>query len=330
MGTILRDHEGELDLYQLRVLDTLLREQSLTRAALVLDTTQPALSKVLARLRAYFDDPLFVRVSLHMEPTPKALGLADQVRTILEQMQMLRSSQVPFDARKSTRTFSFFAVDAAVVVMLPRLVKALQQQSSQVHLRAVQLEEEHLHDWLKSGRVDLAIGSYPALAQGIRKQRLFSAGYSSLARKGHPRLGDAPTVQAFAGEQHVLVSASGTGHAIQLAEQALEEAIPAQNITVRVPGFAAAAMVAKHTDAVVTLPSPLAVLLAKELDLQLVKPPIRLPEFEISQYWHERFHRDPANQWLRSTMEGQFGGSALSGTVVHRTGNTQARASTKS
>jgi len=311
MGTILREHAGELDLYQLRVIDTLLREKSLTRAALALDTTQPAVSKILAKLRIFFDDPLFVRVSLHMEPTPKALGLAEPVRAILDELQMLRSAQAPFDPRTSTRTFSFFAADAAIVVLLPQLVKALQQQGSGVHMRAVQLEEEHLHEWLKSGKVDIAIGSYPALAQGIRKQRLFSATYSSLARKGHPRLSQSPSTDVFVGEHHVLVSASGTGHAIQLAEHALEAAIPPQNITVRVPGFTAAAIVAKHTDAVVTLPSPLAKVLAKELDLQLVQPPIRLPEFEVSQYWHERFHRDPANQWLRSTFDNLFRGNAL-------------------
>jgi len=42
--------------------------------------------------------------------------------------------------------------------------------------------------------------------------------------------------------------------------------------------------------------------------MQLAKPPIKLPEFEIAQYWHERFDRDPGNQWLRSVINGQFGG----------------------
>jgi DNA-binding transcriptional LysR family regulator len=56
---------------------------------------------------------------------------------------------------------------------------------------------------------------------------------------------------------------------------------------------------AKHTDAVATLPLSIATVLAKDLD-QIVKPPIRLPRIEIFQYWHDRFHRDPGNQWIRS------------------------------
>ena len=73
-------YSPDLDLQHLRVLDVLLRERSLTRGAKVLDVSQPAVSKTLARLRRYFDDPLFVRVSHSMEPTPKALSLAEPVR----------------------------------------------------------------------------------------------------------------------------------------------------------------------------------------------------------------------------------------------------------
>jgi DNA-binding transcriptional LysR family regulator len=310
MSTNPRGHADQLDLYQLQVIDVLLREQSLTRAALVLNTTQPALSKTLARLRSYFDDPLFIRVSLSMEPTPKALALATSVRLILDEMQSLRCAQVPFDPRTSDRSFSFFAVDAGIVVMLPPLVKLLHEQAPGVRLKAVQLEEDHLHTWLKSGKVDLAIGSYPSLTQGIRRQRLFMATFMSLVRKGHPRLVTEPTLEDFAAEQHVLVSASGTGHSMEMAEHALEAAIPAHHFTVRVPGFTAAAVVAKHTDAVVTLPSPLAAVLARELDLELVKPPLRLPRFEVAQYWHERFHREAGNQWFRSMLHQRFSGNA--------------------
>ena len=87
MTTIPGELCSELDLHHLRVLDVLLREHSLTRAARALNVTQPALSKTLARLRRYFDDPLFVRVALRMEPTPKALELQGPIAAILERMR---------------------------------------------------------------------------------------------------------------------------------------------------------------------------------------------------------------------------------------------------
>ena len=130
MTTIPRNY-SELDLHHLRVLDVLLREHSLTRAALALNVTQPALSKTLARLRRYFDDPLFVRVALRMEPTPKALELQAPVAVILERMRELRSEHVPFDPKTSTRTFNFCVVDAGVIKLLPKLVNRITEEAPQ-------------------------------------------------------------------------------------------------------------------------------------------------------------------------------------------------------
>src|SRR5438034_1536371 len=122
MKTIPKKHGEELDLHALRVLDALFRERSLTRAAAALNTQQPALSKTLARLRRYFDDPLFVRVSLRMEPTSKALSLEVSVRAVLDSMRTLRTENVPFDPKTSSRTFTFCVVDAGVIKLLPPLV----------------------------------------------------------------------------------------------------------------------------------------------------------------------------------------------------------------
>src|SRR5947207_11256167 len=119
MKTIPNKHSEELDLHALRVLDVLFRERSLTRAAEALHTQQPALSKTLARLRRYFNDPLFVRVALHMEPTAKALALEKPVRALLDDMHRLRHEQTRFDPTQSTRVFRVFTLDAGLIVPLP-------------------------------------------------------------------------------------------------------------------------------------------------------------------------------------------------------------------
>ena len=309
MATIPQGYEGGLDLQQLRVLDVLLREHSLTHAARTLNVTQPALSKTLARLRRYFDDPLFVRVALRMEPTPKALQLQAPIRAILERMQSLRSEHVSFDPRTSHRTFNFCVVDAGLIKLLPPLVDRLLEDAPHVRLSVLPLEAAHLEPWLESGKLDFAMGSFPSLTKGIRRQPLWVERYVSVARRSHPRLGAAPTLRAFAAEKHVLVSISGSGHAHQLAERALEAAIPAENIICRIPMFIGAAIVAKQTDAVATLPLSVATALAKDLDLQVITPPLKLPRIDIHQYWHDRLHRDPGNQWIRSIFKALFGKS---------------------
>ena len=306
MITIPSGYAGQLDLHHLQVFEVLLRERSLTRAARVLGVTQPALSKTLARLRRDFSDPLFVRVSLRMEPTAKALSLEASVRAVLDSMRKLRTENVPFDPKTSNRSFTFCVVDAGVIKLLPPLVRLLEREAPHVRLNAVQFDAEHLDSWLETGTIDFAMGSFQHLTKGIRRQPLWTERYVSLVRKGHPRLKAEPSLKAFAAEKHVLVSTFGTGHAHRLAERAVEAAIPAENIVCRVPIFLAASIIAKHSDAVATLPLSIATVLAEDLDLDVIVPPIRLPKIEISQYWHERFHREPGNQWIRSVFARLF------------------------
>jgi DNA-binding transcriptional LysR family regulator len=306
--TIPKGYGGGLELRDLEVLEVLLREHSLTRAAKVLDVTQPALSKTLARLRRYFSDPLFVRAGLRMEPTAKALELAGSIGAILAQVRTLKSEHVAFDPATSTRTFNFCVVDAGVIKLLPPLVNLLMEKAPRVRLRTMTLDAQQLEPWLASGNVDFAMGSFPALTKSVRRQFLWTETYVSLVRNGHPRLGRRPSAAAFAAEKHVLVSTVGTGHAHQHAERALERAVTPENIVCRVPMFIGAAVLAKHTDAVATLPRSIATVLAHDLDLAIIRAPIRLPKIDIYQYWHARFHREPGSQWIRTVFASLFGG----------------------
>jgi DNA-binding transcriptional LysR family regulator len=307
INSIRKSYSETLGLHHLQVLDILLRERSLTRAAKVLDVTQPALSKTLATLRHYFNDPLFVRVSNRMEPTPKALELAAPVVEILDNLRALRGEHVAFDPKTSTRTFQFCVVDAGVIKLLPPLVNRVAAEAPHVRLRLMQLEGEHLESWLETGTIDFAMGSFASLPKSVRRQFLWLEEYVSVVNRGHPRLSGTPTLKEFAAENHVLVSTLGTGHAHKLAEQAVEAAIPPEHIICRVPIFIAAAIVAKHTNAVATLPMSIATVLADDLNLEIIRPPIKLPKIEIFQYWHTRFHSEPGNKWIRAVFASLFG-----------------------
>ena len=306
MNTIPNGYDGGPGLQQLRVLDVLLREHSLTRAARELRVTQPALSKTLAQLRRYFDDPLFVRVALRMEPTPKALQLQTPVRAILDGARALRTEHVSFDPQKSRRTFNFCVVDAGLLKLLPPLVERLITDAPNVRLHVHELDAAHLERWLEFGKLDFAMGSFPSMQKGIRRQPLWVERYVSVVRRGHPRMTDEPALRAFAAEKHVMVSIAGSGHAHQVMERALDAAIPRENVICQIPMFIGAAVLAKHSDTIATLPLSIATVLAKDLDLQIITPPIKLPKIDIFQYWHERYHRDPGNQWIRATFRSLF------------------------
>lgn len=296
----------DIDLRHLRAFEVLLRETNLTHAATALGVAQPALSKTLAKLRDYFGDPLFVRSGNRMEPTAKALDLAAGVRTLLDDATMLRTRHRPFDAATSTRTFAFGAVDSGLVRMLPPLLDHLATHAPGVRLRVASIERDDLETALEAGHVDFALGSFTGLSKRIRREALWPLGYVSVVRRDHPRLGARPSLQAFAAERHVLVSTVGTNHAHLRVERALERVLEDERIVCRVSTFLAAAFTVSRTDTVATLPDTMVNEIADALDLRAFATPFKLPRIEIAQYWHERFHREPGNLWLRGVFRRLF------------------------
>jgi DNA-binding transcriptional LysR family regulator len=298
---MMKRNDLDLRLRDLKVLNTVLLEQSLSRAAEVLDTGQPSISKVLARLRRHFGDPLFIRSGNAMHPTPRALEIAEPLRAMLAASDSLRRTSVPFDAGSSGRTFALLLTDAGMMLFLPPLMSEVSKQGPALHLRAVPYDSKHFESKLETGEADLALGAFPRAPHGLRRQRLYVSGYLSVARKEHPKLAGLRSRSGFRSARHIIVVASDTGHAVHgMVQQALEAEIVPESILLRLSSFIAAAIVASQTDGVATIPANVATFLAGRLELATFRPPIALPAIEIAQYWHERYHRDPGHRWLRS------------------------------
>lgn len=298
----------DISLRHLRVLIVLLEVGSLTRAAQLLATTQPTISKILARLRLHFGDPLLVRVGPAMRPTPKALALAQPLRELLTTSAAMRASAASFDPRASVREFSVIVTEVGMIALLPPLMRRLEGAGAGLRLKAVPLDARRLEVLLEAGEADLALGAFPTAAPGLRRQPLYADPYVSVARKGHPRLGQLTRAESFLGERHIIVTASHAGHAAhRTLDQALNARLEPGRVQVRVPSFVTSAFVASCTDAVATLPEKLAECLAEKLGLVAFATPLPLPRIEIGQFWHERVHRDPGHRWFRTAVRTLFG-----------------------
>jgi DNA-binding transcriptional LysR family regulator len=312
-GIIAMDQKAypELSLRELRVLNALLQLRSITRTAHAMETTQPAISKMLQRLRGQFSDPLFVRNGNAMQPTAKALDVADRLRVLLAAADSLRSAATEFDPASSDRLFSLLLTDVGMIRFLPPLIARLAAIAPKISIRAVPLDARQFEHRLETGEADLAFGAFPMAARHLRRQRLYFDSYSSVIRKRHPRASKSRSRIGFLAERHILVTGSETGHAAhRTAHRVLSSAVAPGNVMLRVPSFIAGAIVAAETDGVATLPTNLADRLSGPLDLVAFDPPIALPRIEIAQFWHERYHRDAGHEWLRNVTFQLFGRSA--------------------
>ena len=199
-----------------------------------------------------------------------------------------------------------------MVRFLPPLIgSCLPRIAPSVGLRAVPLNSRHFELKLETGEADLAFGASRKARAHLRRQRLFFDGYVERGPQAPSAGIESQSRASFLAERHILVTASETGHAAHgAAQRALSSTIDLSNIMLRVPSFVAGAIVAAETDGIATLPANLANRLAGPLGLTAFETPIALPRIEISQYWHERYHRDPAHRWIRSVTFELFAGKA--------------------
>src|SRR5258706_461364 len=125
---------ASVDLNLLVAFDALLTERHVTRAGERVGLSQPAMSNALARLRALFDDPLFVRNAGRMEPTTRAAALAEPVRGALLQLQTALEGAGPFDPATARRRFVLASADFTELLLLPRLIERLDRHAPHIDI----------------------------------------------------------------------------------------------------------------------------------------------------------------------------------------------------
>ena len=291
-----------LDIKLLRLLDALNAHQSVTRTAEQLGLSQPTISIGLARLRKMLSDPLFVRTPAGMQPTPRTEELMPAVRQVLDGMELLASSTLPFDATRSERRFRILMTDASHVTLMPRLFAHVRALAPGIALEAATLGPD-MANTLQSGQADLALGLIPSLEAGFYQQALFEQDWICLCKAQHPRIGNKFHLKHYLAEAHVGI-VSGTG--AQLLEAALQKLGKQRQVQLALPGFLGLSAILSSSDLVATLPRQIGETLAQAAGLRVLPCPVAIEGFTVKQYWHTRYHQDPANRWLRGVCAELF------------------------
>ncbi len=296
---------AQLDLEWLRVFDEVYKTANVSSAAERLGMSQSAASTALARLRTHFGDRLFVRTARGMEPTPYARQMQPLLLEVLDRLNRIKGAQPAFDAATATRSFRICMTDISEVVLLPGLLDRLRREAPGVHIET-EIVSAGSARRLEEGAVDLAVGFMPQLDAGFFQQTLFMQNLVCLAARNHPRIGERLTRRRFEAEAHAVITTSGTGHAI--VDKTIARLGIRRNVVVRLSSFLSVARIVAHTELIVIVPRILGQVLATQEPVKLLDPPFALPAYAVKQHWHERFHADAGNAWLRRTMAQLFGG----------------------
>jgi DNA-binding transcriptional LysR family regulator len=294
------------DLNLLRVFEAVWTTRSVSRAAERLQLTQPAVSSSLARLRREFGDPLFSRIGTRMEPTPLC---ARQAPALLEALSLIQRSVAgaeEFDPATSTRTFVLRIRDVGEAAFLPHLLAHCRAHAPHLGFETDYPSHEESMQGLAAGRIDIVVGYLPDLETGIHRRELYSDYYVCVMRPGHPFARRGFGIKEMAASDLLLVDYMGTGHSV--LGRRLREARMADRVKLRVPQFLGAPYIVASSDLVWIVPQLIARELQSRFELVIKACPLALPQVSVDLYWHDRFHRDPGNQWLRQTFATLFKG----------------------
>ena len=294
----------ELDLNLLVVFDAIYKHKSVSTAADSLGLSQPAVSNALRRLRTQINDPLFTKSQGGVSSTPTADVLAEVVPGALTQINDAIARCQLFNPFTSRRTFNLIMSDIGEATVLPLLVESCKLEAPHINFHTVALQTREAGDALAKGGVDLAVGFLPQLGSGLRCSELFSTNYVCIVRKGHPGAHTGVSKTMFCKADHALAEQAGTGH--DIVEKNLVQMGLYDRIKLRVSSFLALPAIIASSDMIATIPRPLALSLNSNSPLTWYEHPLPLPEIDISLFWHNRVHKDPANQWLRKMMLSVF------------------------
>jgi len=290
---------SSLDLNLLVVLESLLLERHVTRAAKRLGLSQPAVSRGLARLRELFDDELLTRIGGHMELTPRAAELIVPLQRALEDVRGLLAPQ-SFDPARAEGAVRMAAPDIVTYMLVPALLRHMASVAPRMNLEIVQWSQ----DWrehLERGDLDLTFGQAGPRDGGFYSQLLMRNRWTCVLRRGHPALRKPWTLDAYVELSHLLIGFSSHGGG--QVDHALAAIGRKRRVALRMPYVVLSPLIVAETDLVLTTAHWLAAKLGTSGALVLKAPPVKLEPVDIPMVWHERSHRDPRQQWLRATLK---------------------------
>ncbi|WLH69844.1 LysR family transcriptional regulator [Pseudomonas sp. FP2309] len=288
-----------VDLNLLVILDALLCEQHVTRAAERLHLSQPAVSHALARLRDLLGDPLLVRQGGTLVPTARALELTAPLTEALAQVQALLAPN-RFEPASAKRRFRVAMSDYSAAIFLPKLVRMLRLEAPGIDLQIIQASREGMVDGVLNGDLDLAAGVFPDMPAELRTTPLFEEHYTCLVDRNSLPENATLDLPTYLSRPHVLLEMRGSG--TPEIERALTLIRERRHVAISLPHWGVAPQLIEGTDLILTVSSR--GLLHIDPPLLAVPPPFHIPSFAFELAWHARRGGDSGLQWLIGRVQG--------------------------
>ena len=286
----------QLNVKLLRTFDALMKEKSVSKAALKLNITQPVVSARLKTLREIFSNKLFIQKPHGIEPTSKALEVIDDVQLILSKLNMLVTTDT-FAPANLDRKISVTLPISLQAIAIPKLVYELETQAPMAKIQFENLIPGDVKEKLDSRETDLVVAMPWALSDTLRSKLLFEERYVGLCRNGHPRIDTECRLEQYVNEKHLIISTQHNCFKGE-ADKVLNSLGLSRNVFLTVANYQSAVATIRQTDLIGIVPKTVVDLNDKSCNV--FELPFDLAKVKYYMVWHERYQQDEWHMWFRS------------------------------
>jgi DNA-binding transcriptional LysR family regulator len=285
----------------LKVFAALMRERSVTKAALKLDMTQASASNALARLRLALNDRLLEREGNIMVPTLSARHLWGELEEALNRVEDVLGNFARFDPKTYVGEFKIGIADYALELSGAAIAHAISELALQARVSLLPSDPPADDgDGLFSDQYDVVIGPGWRLRPGLAHTTLFTEDFVGLVDQDHPLAKTKVTIDAYMAFPHVLVS--GKGIIPGNIDAALDAQGYGRTVALSTSSFASVPHLLTGSERVFSIGRSLGLGYVARYPLTLFELPIAVAPFDVTLAWHPRNTSGPRHSWLRQTI----------------------------
>lgn len=175
-----------MDIEQLTYFLMVAEMGNITQAAARLNVSQPALSKTIKRMETELGIPLFDRLGNRIELNACGMAMRSYAEKVLMDTKALQRKVVDLKARKRETVSIGYSFPTSEPIWLQECARDFFFQNPGVALRLTQMDSTMVGEYLRSGKVSIAVSMHPYKAADLIWKEVRSDPMGVLMTSVHP------------------------------------------------------------------------------------------------------------------------------------------------
>lgn len=205
-----------MEMAQLQAFVAVAEAGGFSRAASLLYSTQPTISRQVKSLEKDLGKPLFDRLGRRVELTQFGRECLDHARAILAQVEAL-SQSAEQKSGTAAGVLRLGAADSVVLKHLPVLLRRFQSRHPAVRVHVRTAGSPDILSWVREGRVDAGVCMLPETLPDLVLRELWDDRFVAICPKDHALAGCKATLADFAAERQMSIQAGTLSHQVLTA-----------------------------------------------------------------------------------------------------------------